>query len=54
MEKVFLPSLSANYKTVDAVDIDIDIAKNVKKEFKLDNVNIFEDNIYETNLKILL
>tara|TARA_B100000131_G_scaffold79625_1_gene76376 strand:+ start:2201 stop:2887 length:687 start_codon:yes stop_codon:yes gene_type:complete len=50
-EGVFLPSLSANFKTVDAVDIDIDIAKNVKKEFKLDNVNIFEDNIYETKLK---
>ena len=50
-EGVFLPTLAANYQNVHAVDLDIKIAKTVKEHYKLENVKIFNDNIFKTNLK---
>lgn len=50
-EGVFLPTLSTNYEEVHAVDLDVKIAKIVKENYKLDNVKIFSDDIFKTNLK---
>ena len=50
-EGVFLPSLSLNYKEVHAVDLYVKIAKIVKDHYKLENVKIFSDDIFKTNLK---
>ena len=50
-EGVFLPTLAINYKKVHAVDLDIKIAKIVKDHYKLENVKIFSDDIFKTNLK---
>ena len=47
----FSSTLSTNYEDVHAVDLDVKIARIVKENYKLDNVKIFSDDIFKTNLK---
>ncbi len=50
-EGVLLPSLSNIYKEVHAADLDVRTAHDVKNEFKLSNVKIFQDDIFKSNLE---
>ena len=48
---VFLPSLSKYYKNVFGLDLEVAVSRVIKREYNLDNVMLFEENIFDNSFE---